>query len=141
MKCKYCGSENLVKNGTMKRPSGATYQKTICRDCGRAPIFRIDNQTPKDMNKPKIGLSIDEFRQRHDLNFIVKNVLENLEGDKVYEKADIVRLCNLRAGYPGLNDVLEQNKEFEVYRGKVAGKFYWGKPDVIKELKDEVLLM
>jgi hypothetical protein len=141
MNCKYCNSVNTRKNGTgIFKKTGIRYQKVKCKDCGKEYMQSFDQvEAIKPVIQQKIGMSLNEFRQRHDINFILKNVLQNLNNDLVYEKDDIVKMCKLRPGYPGLNMVLESN-EFEIYRGRIAGKIYWSSPKIIEELKSQGLL-
>jgi len=139
MICKYCNSSNTRKNGTgIFKRTGIRYQKIKCKDCGKESNQSFD-QIETIKPQQKIGMSLNEFRQKHDINFILKNVLKNLTGELVYEKDDIVKMCKLRPGYPGLNMVLESN-EFEIYRGRIAGKIYWAAPKIIEELKSQGLL-
>lgn len=87
--------------------------------------------------KKSVGISIDEFRQKHDLDFILTQVLENLDPDLVYEKADVIKLTGLRVGYPGLSNALEAASE---YMGRAGGVNYWGARETIKKLKDETIM-
>lgn len=137
MNCKSCGSSHVMKNGKDRTKK---FQKYVCMDCKRNFNVPLSGEVSTSPMTLKVGISINEFRQRHDLNFIVGKVLQNLEPDKIYEKSDIVKLCNLRPGYPGLNDVLESNSDFQKYRGRIAGKYYWGTPDVIKSFVNEGIL-
>jgi hypothetical protein len=139
MNCKHCNSSHTSKNGTgIFKKTGQRYQKVKCLDCGKESLQPLD-QTEKPVIQQKIGMSLSEFRQRHDLNFILKNVLQNLNSDLIYERDDIIKLCKLRPGYPGLNTVLESN-EFEDYRGRIAGRVYWSTPKIMEDLKSQGLL-
>lgn len=147
--CNRCNNDDLQRYGHDKGK-----QRYYCKNCHYEGIvgtqFRLvslDEKTTIEkvikkqaMNKPKIGISLSEFRNRHDLNHIVGGVLSKLNGDTLYEKDDIVKLCGLRPGYPGLTATLEENKEFNKYRGRVASKTYWGAPHIIENLKQEGLL-
>ena len=139
MKCTKCGSSNVVKNGFDRR-AAIHYQKIRCKECGRECYIPLnkENQITKPM-QTKIGITLDEFRQKHDLNFIVSSVLKQLDDKLVYQKEDIIRLCKLRPGYPGLSSVLE-SKEYENYNGRAGGQIYWGTIDTIRKLKNQGLL-
>lgn len=136
VKCNKCQSTNIMKNGTVNG-----LQKYVCRDCGKngtANTFNADGPETKNNNMDnKIGISISEFRDKHDLNHIVTKVLKTLDRHHLYEKSDVAKLCKLVPTYPGLRPTLEETKDFEQYRGKVAGRFYYGHPDVITQLKGE----
>lgn len=130
IECNKCGSVNYMKYGKVRGR-----QRYKCNDCKHE--FLSNSQVKNEPMVNKIGITLNEFRERHDLNFIVSKAFQQLDKNHLYEKADITKLCNLRPGYPGLNDVLEQNKDFARFRGKVAGKNYWGHPEVIQQLKAE----
>jgi len=136
VKCNACGSTNNRKEGHTKFGK----QKYKCKDCGRQGTdFTVNGTEPnnKIITNNKIGISIAEFREKHDLNFIVSKVLKTLDRQHLYEKADIAKLCKLNPTYPGLRSTLEEVKEFDKYRGRVAGRYYWGHPEVIEQLKNE----
>jgi len=140
--CNHCNGDDLQRNGYK---SGK--QKYRCKNCSKEGIipnsFHLvpvdENSTvtnPKTMTN-SIGITIAEFREKHDLNFIVNKVLKALDRQHLYEKTDIAKLCKLNPTYPGLRSTLEETKEFEPYRGRVAGRFYWGHPDIVSQLKNE----
>ena len=136
VKCNACGSTNNRKEGHTRFGK----QKYKCRDCGKqGTSFTESGAEPKNntMVNNKIGISISEFREKHDLNFIVSKVLRTLDQQHLYEKSDIAKLCKLNPTYPNLRATLEETKEFEGYRGRVAGRYYWGHPEVIEQLKTE----
>jgi len=81
-------------------------------------------------------MTLDQFRDKHDVAHIVKKVLESLDPELIYEKNDIYQMAKLGASCPGLKDAIESN---EKYYGKVAGgKLYFSHPDTIARLKDQV---
>jgi DNA-directed RNA polymerase subunit RPC12/RpoP len=131
MKCPNCGSEKLMKNGRYK--NGA--QQYVCKDCGK----NFNENTalkpqPVMEKKSQIGMTLEQFRQKHDVDYIVERTLKTLVKDRVYEKTDVIKLTGLRSGYPGLSLALENATD---YKGKAGGVNYWGHPDTIGQLKLE----
>jgi hypothetical protein len=131
MNCKRCGAETY-KNGKTKEGK----QKYKCKGCGynfeEGVIPRNETVTPK-----RIGMTIADFRQKHDVDYIVEKTLNKLDKGIVYEKNDIVALSGLRAGYPGLSAALENAT---VHKGRAGGVNYWGHPDTIEELKRQAIM-
>ena len=131
MKCPNCGSENLMKNGRDK--TGA--QQYVCKDCGKN--FNENTalkSVPVMEKKSQIGMTLEQFRQKHDVDYIVERTLKTLQKERVYEKTDVIKLTGLRSGYPGLSLALENATE---YKGKAGGVSYWGHPEDIAQLKLE----
>jgi len=132
MKCPRCGSENCYNNGTRRG-----VQQYKCKDCGK--YFRgSEPQAIKRKNK-NMGISIDDFRKKHDVNFIMSQVIEKFEDDTFYEKSDIIQMSGLRPGYPGMSVVLESDT-FKNYSGRAGGKTYYAKPELIEKMKEEGIL-
>jgi hypothetical protein len=144
MNCPNCGSGKTHKNGTGSYTDGRKYQKLKCLDCGKDTVIPIGETAEKvietDSSKLKIGITLNDFRKRHDVLFIVTGVIKSLNGDLLYEKADICKLCKVNITTPGLTSIIQDHKDFEEYRGRTHGKYYWGKPEIIKKLKEEGLL-
>jgi len=130
MNCPRCKSEKTHKNG--KSIKGK--QKYFCTDCR----FNFDDGTiPKEMLKPKVGMSLHEFREKHDVDFIVEKILDGLDPEIIYEKNDIIKLTGLRPGYPGLSPTIEAQKN---YYGKVGSIMYFSHRDTITKLKNDAKL-
>lgn len=128
VQCKHCNSTNLVfKDRKMNR-----YK---CKDCGRT---FIDDGEKTEPTKPKVGMTLSEFRGRFDVDFIVKRTLDTLEKNMIYEKTDIIKMTGLRAGFPGLSQTIDDQKK---YYGKVASTMYFSHPDTIAALKEQAKLM
>jgi len=133
LKCKKCGSDRV---GVHDKNSSKSTMRVKCRDCGHG--WNIQKETvepvPRQTNlqKPKIGMTLDQFRSRHDTDFIVENTLKKLDPDLIYEKQDIYKLCGISASTPGLSGSIESRPE---YFGKIGGKLYFSHPDTIAELK------
>jgi len=134
MKCNKCGGTEFSKNGTRNGK-----QKFRCKDCGSESYS--EHVEIKEIVKvsDKIGLSLDEFRQKHDVAYIVDNTLSNLDPNTIYEKSDIIRLTGLRPGYPGINNVLE-SQEFKKYSGRSGGVVYYSSPETISDLKKKGIM-
>lgn len=132
MDCPLCGSKshkNGFENGI---------QKYHCTNelCTKRNF--TDNTNPlSGVVKSKVGMSLNEFRERHDVDYIVAKTLAKLDRNMIYEKSDICKLTGLRAGYPGLSQTIEDAK---AYYGKVASTLYFSHPDTITELKEQAKL-
>jgi len=132
MKCSRCQSESTHKNG--KSITGK--QKYRCNDCG---YNFEEGVTPREAApvKHKVGMSLDEFRDKHDVEYIINKTLDKLDAGVIYEKADLVKLSGLPYSAPGLTTILESNTR---YYGKISSKIYYSHPDTIKMLKDQAKL-
>jgi len=128
MKCKHCESENV----TFKDRANNRYK---CKDCGKTFIFHGDSETVE--TKPKIGMSLLQFRAKHDVDYIVSNTLKKLDKNTIYEKADLYKLCGLSASTQGLGAALEAHGD---YYGKTNSKLYFSHPDTIELLKKQAKL-
>ena len=132
MKCPKCGSTEHFKDG--KEP-GTGFQRYRCKQCNR---YYNENSALKSETimekKSTIGMTLDQFREKHDVDYIVEKTLKGLSKGMIYEKTDVVKLSGLRSGYPGLSMALESATEF---KGKAGGVSYWGHPDTISNLKLE----
>ena len=128
MKCTHCSSDNTQKYG--KEPNTGK-QRYKCTDCGKQ--FTPDSK----LSKPKVGISLSEFRDKHDVEYIISKTLDQLEKTLVYEKADLIKLSGLPYSAQGLSTILESKT---AYYGKISGKVYYSHPDTIKMLKDDAKL-
>lgn len=135
MKCKKCGSERVHKNGVDARTGKQQYR---CRECGSSKLPIMDDSEETPSKRPSVGMTLSEFRSKHDVDFIVKRTLSQLDKNMIYEKSDICKLTGLRAGYPGLSQTIDDQKK---YYGKVGSNMYFSHPDTIAELKDQAKLM
>jgi len=127
MICPKCNSENTYKNG---KASKSGNQKHRCNDCG----YNFEDGVTY---KPQIGMSLEEFRDKHDVEFIITKTLTKLDKNMVYEKSDLVKMSGLPYSAQGLTAILESKKE---YYGKISGKVYYSHPDTIKMLKEQAKL-
>ena len=129
MTCPKCGSD-AFRNG--KDRNGT--QKYVCKSCK----FNFNGGTPEVRPTAKIGMSLNEFREKFDVDFIVDKTLTKLDPNIIYEKNDICKMTGLRPGYPGLTQTIENQKQ---YYGKVGSTMYFSHPDTIRKLKQEAKLM
>jgi len=87
----------------------------------------------------KKGMSIQEFREKHDVMIIIRKGVRALKKGELLTTAEFVHDLKLPGG-TGYRDKLMLD-EFEVYRGQVnANDIRWGHPDDIAELKEDRLL-
>ena len=131
MECPKCKS-NSYKDGTFKGVQKYRCKNPSCK-------FNFRDTTVVVVKKTKLGMSLNDFRDKFDVEFIVDKTLKALVPDVVYEKQDIYKLTGLRAGFPGLSATLE-DKKFEQYRGRIGGRDYFSHPDTIKELINNAIL-
>ena len=131
MTCPKCGSD-AYRNGTDRDGS----QKYRCKSCKYN--FRDSTSDVPVRSAAKIGMSLNEFREKFDVDYIVEKTLAKLDPNIIYEKNDIYKLTGLRPGYPGLSQTIENQK---LYFGKVGSTMYFSHPDTIKKLKNEAKLM
>ena len=131
MICPQCNSENTIKNGKDKLTKK---QKYICNECGKN---FYEETSGAQIVKPTLGITLDEFREKHDVEYIVNKTLKKLDRNMIYEKADIIKLSGLSYGAQGLSAVLESHT---FHYGKIGGKIYYSHPDTIKMLKEQAKL-
>ena len=124
MNCPNCNSEKVHKNG--KHPATGK-QKFRCTQCGKE-----FNEDTGGEAKPKVGMTLDQFRSKHDVDYILDKALKSLEKDMIYEKSDVLKIANLSPSYPGVTAVLEAASS---YYGKISQRMYFSHPDTISELK------
>ena len=134
MNCPNCNSEKVYKNG--KEP-GSGKQKYKCGDCGKSFYDSYEKGPVITKSKPAVGISLTEFRAKFDVDFIVKETVEKLDPNVIYEKNDIIKLSGLRPGYPGLSATIEAQKN---YYGKIGSTLYFSHPRTIEELKSQAKL-
>ncbi len=141
MNCIKCGSK-AQKNGFEVKGALKGIQKYRCTKCkynfNEGQITSEVNPEVKKPAKAKIGMSLHEFREKHDVEYIVQKTLDKLNPTMVYEKNDIIKLTGLGPGYPGLSSTIEDAK---MYYGKVRSILYFSHPDTIAELKEQAKLM
>lgn len=132
MNCTKCNGKTH-RNG-IEQPSGK--QKYHCTECHYNFTTPVNGEVKP--TKSKIGMTLNEFRDKHDVDHIVQKTLDKLNPNTIYEKSDICKLTGLRPGYPGLSQTIEDQKK---YYGKVGSTMYFSHPDTIAELKDQAKLM
>jgi len=128
MECTKCGS---TKVGIHDRNASKSTMRMKCRDCG--DTWTVPKTDPVKKDHPKVGMSLDQFRAKHDTEFIVDKTLKTLDRKLIYEKADVIKLSKLSHGTQGITAILESKSE---YYGKVGGRQYFSHPDTIADLKE-----
>ena len=132
LKCPYCQSANLIKNGF---PKGIQQYK--CKDCRK---YFSESTTRKESGllvKPKsksMGISKEDFRKKHDISFRLSQVIGMFEDDTFYEKADLLKMAGMSPAQPGAQLVLDSDI-FKEYVGKAGGRTYYAKPELIVEMR------
>ena len=134
MICKRCKSEKVHKNGKAFK-SGK--QKYFCTDCKYNFEEGASLRTSGKLSPSKVGMTLDEFKDKHDIEHIIVKTLKKLEKDMIYTKDDVVKMAGIPYGAQGLTSILEAQMN---YYGKTGGKIYYSHPDTIQMLKDKAKL-
>ena len=137
MNCPKCGSRasrNGFRNG--RQQWKCTNKK--CRHFFRSQED-IDGKLQIKLKHKMVGLSIDDFRKRNDVVYILSLVPPKFEDEVVYEKSDIITLAKLSPGFPGINTVLE-SEEWKQYSGRAGSKTWYAKAELITKLKSEGIM-
>lgn len=136
IKCPKCGGDKIHKNGKERKTGKQKYHCVPCKyDFTEGVIPRTFE--PKQSPASKIGISLEEFRDKHDVEYILKKTMGKLDANLIYDKNDIVKLSGLPYNAQGLNTILESMTNFY---GKTGGKTYYSHPDTIKMLKTDAKL-
>jgi len=140
MNCPKCNSSKIQKNGVTDPPGNK--QRYRCAECG----FRFTSdekvETKQVFTKTKhkmVGLSVNDFREKNDVVYILSLVPPKFEDEVVYEKSDIITLAKLSPGFPGINTVLE-SEEWKQYSGRAGSKTWYAKAELITKLKSEGIM-
>ena len=129
--CPKCGAKahkdgRDIRNGV---------QKYKCRACK----YNFRETTLQNLTKPNMGISLEEFKNKYDPVTQVREAVKKLEKGTLYKRQEFVQKFGIKA-VGGYREVLN-NDEFEQYRGNVNNEIqYFGHPEDIKRLKDEMLL-
>jgi len=95
MNCPNCNSERAWRNGI--REDGT--QRYKCGDCNYRFVAKSGIPVKKTFTKSKnMGISEEQFRKKHDVVFILAQVMEKLEEGILYEKSDVTQ-SDCTAGY------------------------------------------
>jgi transposase-like protein len=138
MICPLCKSK-ATKNGPDE--NGIQKYRCVNPSCERRNFTENDpllSGDPAPPTKVKIGMTLNEFRDKHDIEHIITKTLSKLRPDLIYEKNDIVKLAALSFSAPGLTTILDSKT---LYYGKTGSKIYYSHPDTIKALKEQAKLM
>jgi len=133
MKCVDCGSEKVHFNGKKRNR-----QQYRCSACGSTKVPEgAKSHTPEprkaDIIKPRVGMSLNDFRSKYDVDYILRDTLAKLDRDTIYEKSDVYQMTGLSPSYPGLGHAMEAADKYYV---RVGGRVLYSHPDTIKMLKD-----
>jgi hypothetical protein len=86
----------------------------------------------------KIGISIDQFRKKHDIFHIVSEAARKLKKDVFLTESEFVQVNGIRmVGYRDALGLPENSK----YKGKAGSTIYWSHPDTIRQMKSEGTLI
>ena len=158
VKCNACGSTNNRKEGRTQYGK----QKYKCRDCGKqGTSFTESGAEPKNNtmvnNKDDIQFSMqdrkplteDDILSRHNITFKVfigaKSIPEHGKDGKMvfWEEQDFVGvICKLKPGASNIRKALD-DPTLQKFHGKSVGvnnKTYWGHPNNIAKMKEQVTL-
>ena len=118
MKCSKCNSTNTKIHD--KNASKST-MRMKCSDCGHSWSIPKDGSEPIKAKSPNVGMTLEQFRSKHDVDFILNNALTTLSPDLIYMKADVYQICGLSASTPGLGSALDVKSE---YYGKTGTEVF-----------------
>ena len=130
MNCPECNSTKINKNGKDR----AGVQKYVCTDCGYNYTDLSKGRTySTPVSKTKIGITLDEFRRKYDVDYIVEQTMAKLDKNTIYEKGDIYKMTGLSPSYSGLSAAIDNCTD---HHGKAGGKVLFSHPETIKTLKE-----
>lgn len=137
----HSSKESLVQDAIKKLgiPRKTIIKKMWEISITKSPLtFSTTSANILDKKSPLKGLSEAEMREKHDMRFIICNIVKKLERGTYIPDADFIKQCNIRS-HVGYRQVLE-DPEFRTYKGKVNGIVYWSHPDSIAKMKEEGIL-
>lgn len=83
------------------------------------------------------ALSVEDLRMKHDTRTILRRKLAEIPRNVIYKEADMIDWAGLR-GQPFRQHL--DRSEFDKYRGRAGGVVYYGHPDDVQQLKNEMVL-
>lgn len=95
-------------------------------------LIEKHRQDQPDEEGPSIGVPIDRWKEKYDVDYIVENVMKKLDPGFMYEKSDIYKLTGLSPSYPGLSAAVDSYTD---YYGKAGGKQHFSHPDTVNYYK------
>ena len=126
MECPKCGSEKV---GNHDLHYSKNKIRVKCRNCGETWSIPKTEEPVSG-----IGTPLDEWKDKYDVDHIVKKVMDNLDPNMMYEKSDIYKLSGLTASYPGLSAAIDS---YSSHYGKAGGKQFFSHPDTINHYKSK----
>ena len=133
--------DSMKEAGSFATVSPENITKAISRNgaAGGYRWGRKEQDIPESKASTKRGVSVTEFREKHDVMIILRKGVRNLRKGELLTIAEFAHDLKLPGGV-GYKDKLLLD-EFEPYRGRVtANDVRWGHPDDIAELKRDRLL-
>jgi len=114
-------------------------QKTIVMDGKVVDVAHLPPPSSSPSTKKlKVGITLSEFRDKYDIEHIVRKTMAKLDKKIIYEKTDICKLAGLSPGTPGLGPVIESMSDFQ---GKAGGRVLYSHPETINMLKEEAKMI
>jgi hypothetical protein len=140
IKCPRCSSLDISKSGTKNGK-----QQYQCKDCNRYFLEGVKNyKLPKEDIKishtvePTLGITLENFRSKNDPKTIIKEGLNKLTKDRLYKTSEFIQLIGLPTNFGSTR--LMDMPGIEAYFGKCSSGTYWSHPDVVQQLKNEMVL-
>jgi len=142
--CHNCGGTDFVKKGTWIRAlDGVKMQRYVCKNCKTS--FSVDPEdkisTPYTYkSKPHSGkrYTKDDIRKEFDCRFIIRETAKKIERDNIMKESEFIKECNFPGGV-AYRDTLKE-EEFQKYKGKAGGDYFWGHPLDMEELKRDYIM-
>jgi len=123
----YQTSKDLIR--ACMRETGSSHESV--RTQYRRFIKKINK--PMEKQEKKQGLSEEEIMARHDINFIVRKVADELKEGEFLPEIEFIKLCGM-LNKPGLRQALDSDEMIK-YKGKASGGYvYYSHPDSIDKL-------
>ena len=131
MDCPKCGSEAHIHQ---RHANSISYR---CKNPECKKTFTVKNTVKNAAKINGVGMSLDQFRSKYDVDYILAETLNKLDPDTIYEKSDIYQMTGLSPSYPGLGHALDAA---EKYYGKAGGRPLFSHPKTIAMLKETAKL-
>jgi hypothetical protein len=106
---------------------------------GKQPIeFGVKPAIEKGITPKLKGLSEGDIRKKHDIKFILEQILSGLEKGSFIPDADFIKQSEIKS-HVGYRQILDGN-DYKRYKGRAGGIVYWSHPESIQKMKDESIL-
>lgn len=96
---------------------------------------KVHLSSPISLSMPIAGLSEKELRLKHDNAYKIREGVKKLQKDRYFTDQQMREFCKVVSqAWRGYSEM----PEFEKYKIKLSGIIYWGTPECIKKLKEDL---